>query len=161
MECWKRSEKKTDETNWSIIFNSAISGSTWFKKQSLYPGRWAAGYPFLYILFRVYNDIKPRNILEFGLGETSKLSYQYHEASVGSKLTIIEQDQNWLNFFSNTIHNVVPNTILLNLEYKSIEGFETKVYEGLLQKLNSEKFDFILVDGPGEVIIFQDPKLLI
>ena len=72
--------KKTDELNWSAIFNSAISGSSWFKKQSLYPGRWAAGYPFLYILFRVYNDIKPKRILEFGLGETSKLSYQYIEA---------------------------------------------------------------------------------
>ena len=140
--------KKTDEINWSIIFNSAITDSSWFKIKSLYPGRWAAGYPLLYILFRVYNDIKPKKILEFGLGETSKLSYQYHEAFSESELIIIEQDQNWLNFFSTNIHNVISNTILLDIEYKNIGGFETKTYEGLIQKVSGKKFDFILVDGP-------------
>lgn len=140
--------KKTDEITWSAIFNSAIIDSSWFKIKSLNPGRWAAGYPMLYILYRVYNDIKPKSILEFGLGETSKLSYQYHEAFPESELTIIEQDQNWLNFFSKNIHNVIPNTVLLDIEYRNVNGFETKTYDGLIEKVKGKKFDFILVDGP-------------
>ena len=140
--------KKTDEITWSAIFNSAIIDSSWFKIKSLNPGRWAAGYPMLYILYRVYNDIKPKSILEFGLGETSKLSYQYHEAFPESELTIIEQDQNWLNFFSKNIHNVIPNTVLLDIEYRNVNGFETKTYDGLIKKVKGKKFDFILVDGP-------------
>lgn len=140
--------KKTEEIYWGTVFNSAISDSNWFKVKTLNPGRWAAGYPLLYILYRVYNDINPKNILEFGLGETSKLSYQYLEAFPEANLTIIEQDLNWLNFFSNKIHNVVPNTILLDLEYRQIEGHETKTYNGLIGQLKEKKFDFVIVDGP-------------
>lgn len=139
---------KTDEIYWSIVFNSAIADSTWFKTKSLNPGRWAAGYPLLYILYRVYNDIKPTSILEFGLGETSKLGYQYHHAFPQSSFTIIEQDEEWLRFFSNTVHNVNPNTVLLPIEQKKVGQFETKVYRGLTEKLLGKKFDLIIVDGP-------------
>lgn len=144
----KEINRKTDELQWAAVFNSAITDSKWFVNQSLNPGRWAASYPFLYILYRVYNEIKPKNILEFGLGETSKLSYQYCEAFPEAKLTIIEQDENWLNFFSSNIHNVVPNTLVLELEHKAVYGHTTKVYKDLVEKVAGNKFDFVLVDGP-------------
>jgi hypothetical protein len=140
--------RKTDEIYWSAVFNSAIADSRWFLNKSLNPGRWAASYPFLYILYRVYNEIKPKNILEFGLGETSKLAYQYKEAFPEADLTIIEQDENWLKFFSANIHNVVPNTIVLDIEHRTVNGFTTKTYNGLLEKIGGRKFDLVLVDGP-------------
>lgn len=144
----KEINKKADEVYWAAVFNSAITDSKWFINQSLNPGRWAATYPFLYILYRVYNEIKPKNILEFGLGETSKLSYQYREAFPEANLTIVEQDQNWLNFFSTNIHNVVPNTLILELEHKAVNGHQSNVYKGLIDKIAGNRFDLVLVDGP-------------
>lgn len=144
----KEVNRKADEVYWSAVFNSAITDSPWFLKKTLNPGRWAASYPFLYILYRIYNEIKPKSILEFGLGETSKLSYQYLEAFPDAKLTIVEQDQNWLDFFSANIHNVVPNTLVLELEHKVVNGHTTKVYKDLIPNVAGNKFDLILVDGP-------------
>lgn len=147
-EALKEINRKADEVYWSAIFNSATTDSQWFLKKTLNPGRWAATYPFLYILYRIYNEMKPKNILEFGLGETSKVSYQYREAFPEAKLTIIEQDEKWLNFFANNIHNIIPNTLVLEVEDKTVCGYTTKVYKDLMQKLAGNKFDFIVVDGP-------------
>jgi hypothetical protein len=141
-------QKSIDEVYWSSVFNSSIADSKWIINKSFNPGRWAAGYPMLYILFRVYNDIKPKNILEFGLGESSKLTYQYSKAFTDSKFTIIEQDINWLNFFSNKIYDISLNTIVLEQGKREIEGHEVLCYNGLLENLGKQKFDFIIVDGP-------------
>ncbi len=141
-------EKKIDEISWANVFNSGISGSEWLKKQSFYPGRWAAGYPMLYILFRIYNDIKPKNVLEFGLGESTKMTYQYHASNINSAFKIIEQDPIWLQFFSKNTFDIRPYTLLLDLEKKPIHGHEVNAYKGLTSALGNEKFDFIIVDGP-------------
>ncbi|RYE57082.1 MAG: hypothetical protein EOP48_06585 [Sphingobacteriales bacterium] len=46
----QRIERKLSEISWGLIFNNAISNSRWFINKSVNSGRWAAGYPFLYIL---------------------------------------------------------------------------------------------------------------
>lgn len=144
----ERSEKKMDEVYWGLVFNNAIAGSKWLENKTFNPGRWAAGYPMLYILYRIYNDIKPKQILELGLGESTRLAYQYSKYNPASCLTIIEQDINWLKFFSNEIYNIEPNTILIEIEKRSIEGHDVYHYQNLPEKLGSKKFDLINVDGP-------------
>ncbi len=147
-ELEQENKRNIDEINWANVFNSAISGSAWLRHQSFNPGRWAAGYPMLYILFRIYNDIKPKHILEFGLGESTKLAYQYKAAQQDIKLDIIEQDQNWLNFFSSEIYDVRPNTVLLSLSKQTVQGFEVNIYNNLLQSLPSPSYNLIVIDGP-------------
>lgn len=66
-----------EEIRWGQIYNSTIAGSEWLKDQSVSPGRWAVGYNYLYILYRILNDVKPTNILELGLGQSTKLMAQY------------------------------------------------------------------------------------
>jgi len=140
--------KKLDEIYWANIFNNSISGSKWLTYQSFNPGRWAAGYQMLYIIFRIYDTIKPKNILEFGLGESSKLLYQYHISNQDASYKIIEQDHNWLNFFSKSTFDVSSHTVLLDIEKRIIHGQEVNMYKGLISKLEKEKFDFVIVDGP-------------
>ena len=73
-----------NEILWAEIFNSTIQDSLWFKDKSLSPGRWAAGYPFLYALYRTLNEKHPLNILELGMGQTTKLISQYVDYCKGT-----------------------------------------------------------------------------
>src|SRR5687768_15072305 len=72
-------ERMISESNWNNTFNSSINGSTWFKYIPLNVGRWAANYSLLYILYRILNEIKPENLLELGLGETTKMLQAYKQ----------------------------------------------------------------------------------
>ncbi len=141
-------ERKTDEIYWSNVFNNSISDSSWLINKSFNPGRWAAGYPMLYILFRVYDMVKPHNIIEFGLGESSKITYQYNQHFKDSKYLIIEQDNEWLDFFSSQIFNVKKNTSILKIKEQKVHDNMSKVYENLQSVTLDNKYDLIIVDGP-------------
>ena len=148
LEILKSIELKLNENYWGLVFNNTITDSRWLHIKSFSPGRWAAGYPFLYILFRVLNDVKPNNILEFGLGESSKMSYQYTKAFPEKNLIVIEQDEKWLNFFSTEKFNVSENVILVDIVSENINGESVYQYKSLLTHLVDKCFDLIIVDGP-------------
>ena len=83
----------------SQIFNSTIIDSEWLKYRSFSPGGWAVDYGFLYTLYRVLNDMKPKNILEFGLGQSSKMIHQYANFYQNANAITCEHDSEWINFF--------------------------------------------------------------
>lgn len=140
--------KKLDEIYWGQIFSSAIHSSGWLHNKTFNPGRWAAGYQMLYLLYRILNDVKPQSILEFGLGETTRLTYQYTRQHSGKELTVVEQDAQWLSFFSNDIFNVGPYTLLLDVEKGAVQGKEVWQYKNLLPSLQAKQFNLVVVDGP-------------
>jgi hypothetical protein len=141
-------EKKIDEIYWANVFNNSINNSQWLKIKTFNPGRWAAGYQMLYILYRVYDIIKPQNIIEFGLGESSKISYQYYKTQKAINYIIIEHDKEWLNFFPTDLFDIKPNTTLLELETTTINNYKTIIYKDLIKTIKNRKFDFIIIDGP-------------
>lgn len=136
------------EILWANIFNSTIESSPWLKYRSLSPGRWAVGYAGLYIIYRVLNDTKPASILEFGLGESTKITSQYILSQLEKSLVVIEQDQNWLSYFSNEILDVKPYTKVLPIKKELVHGKLTNVYTDLIENINDKKYDFIIIDGP-------------
>ncbi|GAO45226.1 hypothetical protein [Flavihumibacter petaseus] len=142
---------KIDEIYWAQVFNNTISGSSWLTKQAFSPGRWAAGYPFLYILYRILNETKPQSILEFGLGETTKLTYQYLcnvQTQQQKKLLVIEQDENWLRFFEQNFPGVSKNVLLREIGKGQVKGAEVFQYKDLLEGIGNQQFNLVLVDGP-------------
>jgi hypothetical protein len=52
------------------FFRGTIEDCEWLKYRSFSPGGWAMDNAALYTLFRILNDVKPKNILEFGLGQS-------------------------------------------------------------------------------------------
>ena len=43
-----------------------------------FPGRWAAvGFPYLYVMYRVLNEVRPEMLLEIGTGQTTKMIWIY------------------------------------------------------------------------------------
>lgn len=139
--------KISTENYWSNVFNSTISDSKWFLEKGISPGRWALGYPALFILYRILNDIKPNNILEFGLGESSKLFFQYKN-HFDKLYYVVEHNNKWATIFSNSFYDISDNLILVDLE-KIYKNNKTKFqYKDFLDYIPHKKYDFICIDGP-------------
>ncbi len=122
------------ENNWANIFNSAIGGSIWFKNIPLNVGRWAANYSLFYVLYRILNEIKPQNILELGLGETTKMIQAYKEFhNKEASCTAVEQDKEWIKLrLNNGFSKGLINIIKADVEKLNIKGYETLAYKNCL-----------------------------
>lgn len=132
----------------ATTFVNAIQNAEWLKHKSFYPGRWAVEYTFLLTLFRIFEHHKFSNILEFGLGQTSRMVHQYANHYKVPAVTV-EHDADWVTFTQKDIHNAYPiNVKLLPLEIIDYKGFTTRTYQGIKTTFEKQKFDFILVDGP-------------
>ena len=132
----------------AITFSNAIQNSEWLKYKSFYPGRWAVEYTFLLALFRIFEHHKFTNLLEFGLGQTSRMVHQYANFYKVPAITV-EHDNDWVAFTQKDIHNAYPiNVKILPLEMIDYKGFSTRTYQGIKTSFENQKFDFILVDGP-------------
>jgi len=139
------------EILWSEIFNNTIQQSSWLKNQSFSPGRWAAGYPFLYFLYRILRDAKPKRILELGLGETTRMISQYARADKNIEHYVVEHDPQWIDFFRNSFE-LPPNTEIVQLPwgYATYNGTPgIRIYDGFAGRFSlSGTYDFICIDGP-------------
>jgi hypothetical protein len=138
-----------DELKWAQVFHDTIRGHEFLEKLSLSPGRWAVGYPFLYVLTRIMMDYHPEKILEMGLGESSKLLRAFAINS-HSKIThhILEHDPIWVKSFLNRQgHQDKPDIYVCPLSEKLINGHSYTSYENFEQHI-LPAYDLYVVDGP-------------
>ena len=57
--------RNVNELIWANIFHDATKGCAWLDRENfaINPGRWAVGYNYFYVVFRILNEFKPKNIL--------------------------------------------------------------------------------------------------
>ena len=148
----KHSQKvrTAEESLWADIFNQTVNDSIWLKNKTFSPGRWAVGYPYLYVMYRILNEIKPTNILELGLGVSTKIIGQYAGYYNNVNHTVVENDSEWINFF-NRDFKLSDNTKIEQLDWV-FEPFEeaksVRVFENFQARFSNEQFDFISIDAP-------------
>lgn len=131
-----------------LIFNSTITDSEWLRYKNFSPGRMAVDYGFLYTLYSVLNSMKPKAIIEFGLGQSSKMVHQYANYFHVNAITY-EHDSDWMSFFNEGKDGEYDITACLTeLETIEYKGYETLTYKDIDKKLAGKKFDFVVVDGP-------------
>jgi hypothetical protein len=149
LQLQNENNKLLNEIRWANVFNNTIIGSLWLKDKSFSPGTSAIGYPMFYVLFRILNDVKPKNILEFGLGQSSNMFYSYAAYFSQVRVTTLEHDKEWLEFFKND-KTFPPNTKIKMVENVKIlhKGFETLTIKNILGQIDDNKYDLILVDAP-------------
>lgn len=152
IECrLEKIKRSTNEIVWGQVFNNTIADSIWLKNKTFSPGRWALGYPALYVLYRILNEFHPHNILELGLGQSSAMTLQYALAFPSVNHIIMEHDKTWIDFFKKA-HFVSDNSKLMhmNIEYVTYKNAENvRVYQDFTDKLGENiKFDFVIIDAP-------------
>ncbi|WP_026727805.1 hypothetical protein [Flavobacterium denitrificans] len=144
------SKRLNEELLWANVFHDSIK-ETWADKIAFNIGRWAGSYAFFYVLFRILNDYKPKNILEFGLGESTKMISKYIVANGEyKKHIVIEQDENWKNIYLNNNSNTLSGNSIIKIMpmiEKTYKGATYKSYNNI-ESIKDISFDFYLIDGP-------------
>lgn len=137
------------ENTWAHVFHNSIKGKDYIEQLPLNIGRWAGGYPFFYVLHRILSEFKPESIIEFGLGESTKLISTYLDKELlDSSHTVIEHDKFWIQSFQKRFKlSERVKIICCPLTKKNRFGFEVNSYEDLLQKIN-RSFNLYIIDGP-------------
>ena len=155
------------ENNYAFVFHDTIKESKWLKSKNFSLINAASNYSFIYILYRILDEMKPVNILEMGLGQTTKLTTQYADYFKFSNLTTIEGDQVWIDNFSKNIEvpdnaNIVQCDVERVVIDESLEipnkTIESNRYKNLDKILKDEKFDLIIIDGPQGFIDYPPIK---
>lgn len=143
------SSRNASEAVWAEIFDNAITGSEWLADTAFSPGRWAVGYPYLYVMYRVLNEVHPRNILELGLGQSTRMIAQY-AACCKARHQIVEHDPEWIEFFARSF-KLPPCSSIVTLDrelvpYKEAEA--VRVFKDFSKTFAGQRFDFISIDAP-------------
>lgn len=144
------SNRHAAEAVWAQIFDLTISGSTWLKDKAFSPGRWAVGYPYLYVMYRVLNETHPKHILELGLGQSTRMISQYAAAFNDVEHIVVEHDPEWIKFFTNS-YSLPVNTRIVKLEREMVpykEAEKVRAFKRFKEIFEGKKFEFISIDAP-------------
>lgn len=156
--------RNTDELIWGEIFNNVIYNSQWLVNKSFSPGRWAVGYQYLYVVYRILNEIRPQKILELGLGQSTRLIGQYAAANETVSHIVVEHDPEWIYFFQRDFKLPINSKILqLERKYRTYrEDDKVLSFVGFKEILQGKKFNFISIDAPlgGKAVIYARVDIL-
>lgn len=138
------------EAVWAEIFNNTIAQSHWLKDKTFSPGRWAVGYPYLYAMYRVLNNIRPKRILELGLGQSTRMIAQYAATFDDVEHIVVEHDPAWIEFFRRDFAlSERTELVRLDLDMIPFRDAETvRIYKGFQERFAGQQFDFISIDAP-------------
>ena len=138
-----------NEIKYANIFNDTIKDSKWLTNKSFSLNNGAANYSFLYVLYRILDEIQPKSILEFGLGQTTKMTSQYVSFFNNADLTVVEDDKEWIDYFCNLL-KLSNNINILHCDKENIliDSFECWKYKNVNDLIDNKLFDFIIIDGP-------------
>lgn len=142
--------RHSEEGVWAEVFNDTIARSSWLKDKTFSPGRWAVGYPYLYAMYRVLSEARPKRVLELGLGQSTRMIAQYAAAFDDVEHIVVEQDPAWVEFFCGGFM-LSDRTRIITLEYETVpykEASAVRVYKDFADALAGRTFDFICIDAP-------------
>ena len=137
------------EMNYAHVFKDTINDSDWLFNKSFSANNAAANYSFLYILYRILDEIKPSKILELGLGQTTLLTSQYVNFFKNADLQVVEDNEKWIEYFSNKLN--ITSNVKINLVNKReilINSFKCLKYENFSNLIKDDLFNLIIIDGP-------------
>ncbi|MBP5352863.1 MAG: glycosyltransferase family 8 protein [Alphaproteobacteria bacterium] len=138
------------ENYYATLFRDTTAAAEWLENTSFTLVGGAANYSFMFILFKVLETIQPQQILEFGLGQTSRMTTRYvtHQ-NKKAFLDIVEHDNEWIATFSKQLpmngHTVIHQKDIIRFE---LNGVDSDKYATLDDVTTGKKFDLIIIDGP-------------
>ncbi len=151
------------ENFYANILRDCTADSSWLKDKSFTLTGGAANYSLIFTIFKILDDIEPINILEFGLGQTSKVTTQYIlNKKPNANLMIIEHDNDWINTFKKKL--ILNENIKIcqrNIIKTILNNTEIDKYDCLKDIIKNQKLNFIIIDGPfGDKRIYPRTNIL-
>lgn len=146
----KEIKRSSNEIIWANVFDSTIRDSSWLGNVSFSPGRWAVGYGYLYVMYRVLNECRPKSILELGLGQSTRMISQYVKNCNDAHHYVVEHDPNWIAFFENN-YQLSPQSKIVQLDRTFIpykDADQVRVFDKFSDSFKNMKFDYICIDAP-------------
>ncbi len=144
----KQNSDNISELLWANIYHDTIRNKRWLDNISISPYGMAINYSMLYVLSRVLNEIKPKSILEFGLGQSTKFINAFIDNELQDTTHhIIEHDSYWISEFKVGSSNF-QKIIQLDLARTNIKNKNIQFYNGLLEEIDNQ-YDLFLIDGPN------------
>ena len=135
-----------NELKYAFVFNDTIKESEWLIKKDFSLVNSAANYSFMYSLYRILNDAEPKNILELGMGQTTKLTSQFANYFNDCKLTVLEGDEIWIeNFAEQLVISENIHICHMDLENVTIDGTLNTRFKGVLDIVADDKFDLVII----------------
>ena len=113
--------RTSKESVWAHVFNNTVANSSWLVRKSFSPGRWGVGYAYLYVLYRVLNEVHPRHILDLGLG------FFQRDFQLPSNSRVIQADYAIEDYLGKCA---------------------VRVFKDLEKKLEGGRFDLVSIDAP-------------
>ena len=151
LQKWRdMSERQFKELNFADLLHDTIIESGWLHDKSFSLHGWAANYSFIYMLYRILDNAKPQNILEMGMGQTSRLTSQYAAyCNPNATLDIIDNDAGWIATYQPQLaQNEHTKVHQRDLEFFTYDETECRKYKDLNKIVGNAKYDLIIVDGP-------------
>lgn len=148
---WRNlANKQFKELNFADLLHDTIIESGWLHDKSFSLHGWAANYSFIYMLYRILDNAKPQNILEMGMGQTSRLTSQYIAyCNPEATLDIIENDAGWIATYKPQLaQNERIKVYQCDLEFFTYDKTECRKYKDLDKAIGNTKYDLIIIDGP-------------
>lgn len=137
------------ELQYAFVFNDTIKESDWLINKEFSLTNAAANYSLAYSLYRILNDAQPKDILELGLGQTTKITTQYATYFDNVNLSVIEGDGDWIDVFSEKLTlNGNIDIIYRDLEVIDYHDNPTLRFKDVGEVIGDKKFDLIIIDGP-------------
>lgn len=143
-------QRQFKELNFADLLHDTVLNSFWLNDKSFSLHGWAANYSFIYMLYRILDNVKPQNILEMGMGQTSRLTSQYvAHCNPNATLDIIENDAGWISTYQPQLaQNDNIKVHQCDLEFFTYDKTECRKYKDLDKAIGNTKYDLIIVDGP-------------
>lgn len=138
------------ELYYADLLHDTILNSTWLKDKSFSLHRWAANYSFIYMLYRILDNAKPKHILEMGMGQTSRLTSQYVSyCNPDATLDIIENDAGWIEVYKPQLTQSEHIKVhQCDLEFFKDDECDCRKYKELNKVVGNTKYDLVIIDGP-------------
>jgi hypothetical protein len=145
---------KMNDIHCAVSLENGLQRAGYTLKDYFYDG--AAGTPSLQLqLLKVLSYQQPKNILELGSGQTSRVLSAYAKSKSDSQVITLEQNAWWVEKFSPEIVHSRHQYLHTQLVTREITIKSTGMklsctgYE-IPDQVQKIKFDFILVDGPDD-----------
>ena len=149
-----RTIRQNEELIYRDIWKDTLQGLPWAERiGSISPCRSAVGYNYLYVMTRILKEVSPLRICDIGLGVSTSLLSAYFStlSDVSAEHTVIEHDEGWISFYTNT-HHLSDNTTIQKVDIaidNTLWAGKKYAYKNLQELLKGKRYQVLSIDGPN------------